>query len=221
MPEPTLIEERNIETEDEKFFKHILITLPLSPQYARFRVVPQDIPDCNMEKNMIKKYLKQCEKNDTIPFSKTEVEYDNDLKIFIPGSIDIENNVSRLKYDDEKSYLKIIESTIEQQLSGGKPHTVHIEIGIPAEDGFKSFGQAFYDELLNKGYVIEYGDIWLTSKHSNQHYDKGHGPVSTMTLSMKDSKYSLNLHLKKNDTEIYNTDINGWFANLKEIYKND
>ncbi len=219
MPEPTLIEERNIETEVENFFKHILISLPFSPQYAKFRAVPQDIPDCNMEKSTIKKYLKQCREKNIIPFSKTEVEYDNDLKIFIPGSIDIENNVSRLKYDDEKSYLKIIKNILDAQLSKGKPHTVHIEIGIPAENGFKSFGEILYDELLNKGYVIEYGDIWLTSKHSNQHYDKGWSGVSTMTLSMEDSKYSLDLYLRKNDIELSDTDINGWFANLKEIYK--
>jgi len=219
MPEPTLIEERNIETKVETFFKHILINPPFSPQYAKFRVVPQGIPDCNMEKKEIKTYLKQCKDKKIIPFSKTELNYDNNLKIFIPGSIDIENNIARLKYDDEKSYLEIIESTINQQLSRGKPHTLHIEIGIPAGDGFKSFGETLYDKLLNEGYIIEYGDIWLTSKFSNQHYDKGHGPVSTMTLSMKDSKYSLDLHLRKNDTEIYNTDINGWFANLKEIYK--
>ncbi|NOQ38280.1 hypothetical protein GQ472_05305 [archaeon] len=219
MPEPTLIDERNIKTEVETFFKHILINLPLSPQYAEFRVVPQDIPDCNMGKKAINKYLLQCKEKNIIPFSKTEVEYDNDLKIFIPGSIDIENNVSRLKYDDEKSYLKIIKNILNAQLSRGKPHTMHIEIGIPAEEGFKSFGEILYDELLNKGYVIEYGDIWLTSRHSNQHYEKGYVPVSTMTLSMKDSKYSLDLNLRKNDTEIYDTDINGWFANLTEIYK--
>ena len=219
MAEPTLIQNMHIDTESEDFFKYILCTFPVPPAYIELRAVVHSIPDYDWDKKSINQYLSQCKKNKTIPFSETKLEYNNRKDVFVPGSINLENFDPHIPDNDERLYKKILNNIWKKQISRGKPHTVRIEIGIPAKAGLASFKKTVFDDLLNNGYVIDYGNIWITSRDSGQHYSDSYGGVSTMILGRKGSKYSLDLNLRRDDSELDFDKIYGWFARSKDLYE--
>ena len=220
MPESMFIEDMHIETKSEDFLRYIFCTLPVVPAYVELRALAKGIPDYDHDKKGINKHISQCKKNDTIPFSKTEFIYDSRTDRFVPGSINLENFISRIQYDDEKLYQKMIDSITDRQLAGGKPHKLQIETGIPAEKGFALFKKTLFDNIQNNGYDIDWCEIWLTSRYSKQHYDEGHSGVSTIKLSREDQKMSLDMNLKKDEPESFINSMISWFANSKDLYKN-
>lgn len=209
---PVVIGAKDIQHASDEMLIQAIKTLPSPSVYGVIDMLVNGVkgPDflSSVDYSPLETHIAECTKKGIIPSSADTLVYNPEIKLFIPK---MNEKPPTFHFTDSK---RLSVAQIDGLLNGGKIHEIDLKWEVP--EGYECLRSRFLDEVLNKGYNIHHGTIWLDSRTENNYkYSNG-------LLELKAWQRDLNLTLRKENCEWdkkINRDLISWFEELAEKYK--
>lgn len=187
-------------------------TFPVQPKYAKIVFTADGLPkyvDAKEEGS----WLAECAKRKIIPDSRVKLEYNNDAGTFVAEKY---GEGILINYMDSSTERR--EVAVSQLISGGRIYRIEAELGIRAQSGFQTFTGEFLDKMLGASYQIYEGELWISKRHSNQHYIEGDYPLSRLFLGTYGLTAGIDLRLDDKLASGPREKLSDWFSQLEKKY---
>lgn len=185
----------------EGLLERALTTLPISPDFLYLELNYQGI--YLPKKNNDEEYKRLCSTHRVIPHSRYEMRYNRKVKSFVFTQI----HISPINLEDcckEETRRRVASA-----LKPGRVHKIKIQVNIPAEDGFNSFREYFFDLLQEEGYKVSKGELWL--QYTNPKLP------SRDSFLILDRKKGLELTIGNKTGKTKYKKLKSWYESLQSI----
>ncbi len=210
-------DEIKIEAASPELLEEAIKTLPFKPVYFVISMLAGGISDPGYkEKGGEERYLSECSINNVIPNSQVSFVYNSKAGLFVPRS----SGNSMIRFY-ESSSDDMIDATVQKLLKGGRIHKIEVKAEEIPSPVFPNFRDTFLPMLLECGYQLREGDLWLDAGYSRQEYSVGgyyrNGGLAFGIYRGAGKGLELQLHSKVSDDcrEI----LTDWFSNLENEFK--
>ena len=204
-------DEMIIDAASPELLEKAIKTLPLIPVYFEVSMEADGISGPGYkEKGGEERYLRECAESNIIPNSQASFVYDPKAGLFVPK---LYGNDAIKYYQDPSDYMK--DATVQKLLEGGRIHQVGVKVEeIPSPQTFLAFRDTFLPLLLDKGYQLEYGDLWLETWRSRQHASEGYSMDGGLIFRTRGSREGLELRFPSEVSDECRDTVTDWFNNL-------
>lgn len=206
---------REAKIASQELFLEALETLPIPPEYGDLSFVADGIrlgyvlgPEIQPEEV---DYLIECQKRGILPFSELKFEYKSRDGHFTP--------TDSLFAKGEGHHPERKRASHKSLLSGGRFNTLTFDIGPHGEGkaGLQNFKEEILGSLIEEGYQIHEGELWLTTWRSHGYTD---GYREDTGFHFGTDRWNKGIHLKLGSglSNEAKTNLIGWFDRLVSVH---